>query len=304
MSKRIRTRIPKTETITARKSKTQRDYPALRFIRFGLWDGSDLVLYDDANSSSSAEDWFYALEKQDPPETLYVWQAYFAAADDLDTPIGQGSVFKGDKIGTVTYMQTVDSLIAGFASILSANGLTPIPPEVVWIVDLLADEKGTSEYDAAVAKIAAIAAGDSPLVDPQTLYAWVGSRQLGSCDLAFSDYVAASVNLGTRWPITGGAEVTFADVEESSADGFSFKIELKLDGEESPEELTLVKEFVAGCIRTTGDLSTGFGGKTVGTDRVKIDSATGKVTIEPDKADPTKAAELFKIVLPKDPGAK
>lgn len=40
MSKRIRTRIPKTETITARKSKTQRDYPALRFMRFGLWDGS------------------------------------------------------------------------------------------------------------------------------------------------------------------------------------------------------------------------------------------------------------------------
>ena len=40
MSKRIRTRIPKTETITARKSKPQRDYPALRFIRFGLWDGS------------------------------------------------------------------------------------------------------------------------------------------------------------------------------------------------------------------------------------------------------------------------
>ena len=42
MSKRIRTRIPKTETITARKSKTQRDYPALRFMRFGLWDGSEI----------------------------------------------------------------------------------------------------------------------------------------------------------------------------------------------------------------------------------------------------------------------
>lgn len=43
MSKRIRTRIPKTETITARKSKPQRDYPALRFIRFGLWDGSEKI---------------------------------------------------------------------------------------------------------------------------------------------------------------------------------------------------------------------------------------------------------------------
>ena len=83
--------------------------------------------------------------------------------------------------------------------------------------------------------------------------------------------------------------------------GDIFKIELKLDGEESPEELTLVKEFVAGCIQTTGDLGTGFDGKTVGADRVKIDSATGKVTIEPDKADPTKSAEFFQIVIPKDP---
>ena len=95
--------------------------------------------------------------------------------------------------------------------------------------------------------------------------------------------------------------MTFADVEESAVDGFSFRIELKLDGEESPEELTLVKEFVAGCIRTTGDLGTGFGGKTVGTDRVKIDPATGKVTIEPDKADPTRSTEFFRIVIPKDP---
>lgn len=56
MSKRIRTRIPKTETITARKSKTQRDYPALRFMRFGLWDGSELKKENETKKYSGAND--------------------------------------------------------------------------------------------------------------------------------------------------------------------------------------------------------------------------------------------------------
>ena len=56
-----------------------------------------------------------------------------------------------------------------------------------------------------------------------------------------------------------------------------------------------MKEFVAGCIETTGDLGEGFAG-TVDPNRVTIED--GKVKITPD---PEKTAEFFKIVIPKDP---
>ena len=271
-----------------------------QFLSWASANGVYLLKWDnkaDSSGTSASATWFKNLYAQRGTGSMYNWEMCFALPTSPDTLCGYARAYDSYYIGTVKYDKTVAGMIAGFASILSANGLTPIPPEVVWIVDLLADEKGTQEYDAAVAKIAAIATGDSPLVDPQALYAWIGSRQLGSRDLASSDHVAASVNLDTRGPITEGAEVTFADVEVSAADGFSFKFELKLDGEESPEELTLVKEYVAGCIQTTGDLGTGFK-TTVDASRVTVDSVTGKVTITPDE---TKSAEFIKIVIPKDP---
>ena len=172
----------------------------------------------------------------------------------------------------------------------------PVPPEIAPVISLLDWEIGKPEYAAAVEKITAIAAGDNPAVDPQTLRDWIGNSQLGSRALADSDYLVASAFLDTPWPITEEAEVAFADVEESSANGFSFKIELKLNADESPEELTLMREFVASCLQSAGTLDEGFS-QTVNPDRVTI-GVDGRVTITPD---PTKTSEFFRIVLPKDP---
>ena len=134
------------------------------------------------------------------------------------------------------------------------------------------------------------------LTDSQFL-TWAAANGIYLVQWDYSPEVVGIVALlGTRWPITEGANVAFADVKESVSDGFSFRIELKLTGEESPEELRLVTDFVAGCIQTTGVLGTGFS-QTIDPDRVMIDSATGRMTITPD---PLRPAEFFRIVLPRD----
>ena len=99
-------------------SQTFRDWAAK--------NGIYLVFYDADDSASPAKDWFYTLEKQDPPETLYYCQMYFAAADNPNTSIGKGLGTKGSTIGTVTYTQTAESLIECFASVMFANGMTPM----------------------------------------------------------------------------------------------------------------------------------------------------------------------------------
>ena len=268
------------------------------FLAWAAANGVYLVKWDslaDSSGTSESAKWYNALYTQSGKTAKVNWEMCFARPDAPDTFCGYARAYGTYSIGTVKYDATVAGMIAGFASILSANGLTPIPPEVVPVISLLDWEKGTPEYGAAVEKIQMIATGDNPVVDPQTLYAWIGSRQLGSCDLASSDYIAASALLDTQWPITEGANVAFADVEESLADGFTFRIALKLNGEESPEELTLVKEFVAGCIQTTGVLGAGFS-QTVDPDRVMI-GADGRVTITPDQQHP---AEFFRIAIPRD----
>ena len=137
-------------------------------------------------------------------------------------------------------------------------------------------------------------------VSAKEMATWITEKEIQSVDMKDSNYLAASVNLDTSAPITDAAEVKFVEVEEDTSTGFTFDFELKLSGEETPEELEVEAAKLAGYIQTTGDLGTDF--EVIGdTKRVTIDPDTGKVTITPD---PTKSAEFFKIVIPKDPGAK
>ena len=146
-----------------------------------------------------------------------------------------------------------------------------------------------------VAKVEAITSGEDP-IEPKALAKWITDRTISSVDMAASDYLKASVNLDTSAPITDAAEVKFVEVDEVSSDAFTFEFELTLSGKETPEELAVEAEKLAGYIETTGDLSTGFE-TTVDPSRVTIDPATGKVSITPD---PTKSSEFFKIVIPRD----
>lgn len=165
------------------------------------------------------------------------------------------------------------------------------------IIAAIDGEEGEKTHDDAVAKVETITAGEEGgrAVEPKDLATWITDKQISSTSIAQSDYVAASVHFNTSAPITGEAKVEFTEIGEVSSDAFTFAFEVTLDGKETPEELNLVKEFVAGCIETTGDLGEGFAG-TVDPNRVTIED--GKVKITPD---PTKTAEFFKIVIPKDP---
>ena len=165
------------------------------------------------------------------------------------------------------------------------------------IIAAIDGEEGEKTHDDAVAKVETITAGEEGerAVEPKDLATWITDKQISSTSIAQSDYVAASVHLDTSAPITDRAEVEITEVEEVSSDAFTFAFEVTLEGNETPEELNLVKEFVAGCIETTGDLGEGFA-ETVDPKRVKIED--GKVVITPD---PTKTAEFFKIVIPRDP---
>ena len=156
---------------------------------------------------------------------------------------------------------------------------------------------GSDTHDTAVAKVETITAGKEGerAVEPKDLATWITDKKVSSTSISQSDYVAASVHLNTSAPITDKAEVEFTEIGEVSSDAFAFAFEVKLEGKETPEELNLVKEFVAGCIETTGDLGEGFA-ETVDPTRVKIEA--GKVVITPD---PEKTAEFFKIVIPRDP---
>lgn len=165
------------------------------------------------------------------------------------------------------------------------------------IIAAIDGEEGEKTHDDAVAKVETITAGEEGgrAVEPKDLATWITDKQISSTSIAQSDYVAASVHFNTSAPITGEAKVEFTEIGEVSSDAFTFAFEVTLDGKETPEELNLVKEFVAGCIETTGDLGEGFAG-TVDPNRVTIED--GKVKITPD---PEKTAEFFKIVIPKDP---
>ena len=134
-------------------------------------------------------------------------------------------------------------------------------------------------------------------VSAKEMATWITENTISSSDMVESDYLVASVKFDTDEPITdANAEVKFTEVKAATSDGFVFDFELKI--EDDPQNLELAKEYVAGCIQTTGDLETDF--KVIGDpDRVTIDPDTGKVTITPD---PTKTSEFFKIVIPKDPG--
>ena len=156
---------------------------------------------------------------------------------------------------------------------------------------------GSDTHDKAVAKVETITAGEEGerAVAPKDLATWITDKKVSSTSISQSDYVAASVHLNTSAPITDKAEVEFTEIGEVSSDAFAFAFEVKLAGKETPEELNLVKEFIACCIETTGDLGGGFS-ETVDPRRVKIED--GKVVITPD---PEKTAEFFKIVILRDP---
>ena len=129
-------------------------------------------------------------------------------------------------------------------------------------------------------------------VSAKAMAKWITDHAIKSADMASSDYLAASVNLGTSVPITAEAEVKFVAGDDVASEGFTFK--LTLGGKDTPEQLT---EKIAAYVRTTDDLGTGFTG-TVDPDHVTL-NPDGTVTITPD---PTKSAEFFEIVIPKDPG--
>ena len=134
-------------------------------------------------------------------------------------------------------------------------------------------------------------------VGAKVLAAWIAERMdsVSSADIAASDYVAASVNLGTDKVITEeNAKVSFVSVGSSLLSGsFNFRFGLEID--ETPQALKLAKEYVAGCIWATGDLGEGFG-NTVDPGRVEI-APDGSVKITPL---PGVMSEFFRIVLPRD----
>ena len=166
------------------------------------------------------------------------------------------------------------------------------------VLDRLIDAVEPGEFhDTVVGKIEAIAGGDTPQVEPQTLADWIADRGVTSAALAASDYIVASVNLGAGKPITETTEVEFAEVGADAADGFTFRIELTFEDDPAPEVVRAASERVAGCIQAVDDLTGSFGA--LDSSRVAVDSQTGLVTIRP--TDPPKPAEFFRIVLARDP---
>ena len=196
-----------------------------------------------------------------------------------------------------------DDTLAFMSAEAKADDPTVTPDQareaIVASIDLPKGPEDVERYEKAVAKVREVTAGDEPAVEPKALATWITDNGIKSAGLAQSDYVVASVNLNTSEPITAeNTEIKFTEVEAATSDGFVFDFELRIGGTE--EELTLAKEYAASVIQTTGDLGEDF--KAVGDpDRVTIDPETGKVTIKPDSV---QSAEFFKIVIPKDPGAK
>ena len=251
---------------------------------------------DDTASVFSGTEKSATVELESGTETVTLT----LTADHMTIPVYKVIM---NEVTTVTSRTATYAIAEGAALTFMAEEARTDDPAVTGeqttraIIEAIDGKKGEKTHDDAVAKVDAITGSDNGkrAVEPKDLATWITDRKISSTSISQSDYVAASVHLDTSAPITDKAEVEFTEIGEVSSDAFTFAFEVKLEGKETPEELNLVKEFIAGCIETTGDLGGGFS-ETVNPTRVKIED--GKVVITPD---PEKTAEFFKIVIPKDP---
>ena len=136
------------------------------------------------------------------------------------------------------------------------------------------------------------------LESPEKVAAWVRAKAVTSAALTKTAYLGASFDLNLPLLDAGDrpAEVELAEVAGDSANGFSFKIAVKVDGAATPEVVKAAAEKVSKYIFATGDLGDGFE-TTVDPGRVEIDLVTGRVTIEPAAG---RTSEFFRVVIPKD----
>jgi len=105
-----------------------------RFLDWAASNGVYLVFWDgdaDTDGTSAAAQWFKTLNEQRGKSSSYNWEMCFARPDALETLAGYARTYASGSthyyVGSVRYEETDVSIIAGFASILNDNGITPTP---------------------------------------------------------------------------------------------------------------------------------------------------------------------------------
>ena len=105
-----------------------------RFLSWAAANGIYLVKWDsaaDSSGTSASAEWFQALYAQRGTGSMYNWEMCFARSSAPDALCGYARAYKNGStaysVGSVKYDETVPGVIAGFASILHDNGLTPTP---------------------------------------------------------------------------------------------------------------------------------------------------------------------------------
>ena len=141
---------------------SQRFQPVAESEAFLAWARSNGVYLVTADTSShvdaaTAKSWFWDL--------CYAWtgswsamypQLYFVAPPDFETPVGEGLARNdgGSRVGTELYLDTAESLIAGFASVLAAVAPQAVEIEGVavpcaWLENHFPGQGGSAEaYEA------------------------------------------------------------------------------------------------------------------------------------------------------------
>ena len=118
----------------------QRLDPIAQSYSFTQWAASNGVYLVTADASvhqdaDAAGDWFWDLYRNQDQIVGGVSYPtmFFVTPKDFDTPVAHGLARSGEKIGSATYADSLESLIAGFSSVLSSVGITPtayVPPPV------------------------------------------------------------------------------------------------------------------------------------------------------------------------------
>lgn len=127
------------------------DWAAANEVYLLLWD------YEVDNQSTPVASFFKTLSSSAGEASLTYTHMLFAKAPDWTTAVGKGVATSGYKIGEETYKGTVSTLIAGFKSILAANGLLdPFPP--------VTPVGGQTEAEAVAAELAATFGAESEVV--------------------------------------------------------------------------------------------------------------------------------------------
>ena len=152
-------------------------------------------------------------------------------------------------------------------------------------------------HDDAVAKVEKVTGDGADQVPAKELATWITESEVSSEDLAGSDYVAASANLGADGLIDeDDAEICCSDATvKASEDAANLVLTINLKPNEKADSEPITSEGVAKYIQVSDEMDSDFA--TIDPGRVTVDD--DEVTIEPDSA---KEKEFFKVVLVKDDG--